>query len=154
MSQGKTGLRGRKGARGALVATALAATAVLAGSPAYAATNDSFSAWTTGGGCGMLEFVDYGPGAPGGGDNDDYLVIHDYCADGYGVRAYAWLNGYYLGTKYNGNGLAGSAVVWDPYKPYGNVYPGDYVDIEVCLVNGSNGSPVKCGAAQRTSVDG
>ena len=45
--------------------------------PASAAVNDGFSVSTSSGGCGSNEFVDYGPGAPGGGNNDDYVLIHE-----------------------------------------------------------------------------
>lgn len=144
-----TNMRGRA-ARAVGVAAAAAAATVLLGSPAFATVDDSFYA-STAGGCAVLDFVDYGPGAAGGGNNDDYLVIHDYCADGYGVRAYAWLNGAYLGSKWNGNGAAGDAVVWDPF---GNVQGGDTVGIKVCLANGSSGSPFDCIAVSRTSSDG
>lgn len=120
-------------------------------SPAAAAVDDSFAASTTDG-CGVVNFIDYGPGAPGGGNNDDYTVIHDYCSDGHGVRADAWRNGTYLGGRYNGNGLAGAAVVWDPF---GNVAPGDFVELQVCLVDGA-GDPTgsRCGYASRVSADG
>jgi hypothetical protein len=64
--------------------------------------------------CGAVDFVDYGPGAPGGGNNDDYAVVHDYCGDGHGVKAWAWLDGVLIGSQYNGNGLAGAPVIWDP----------------------------------------
>lgn len=38
--------------------------------------NDDFSVSTTDG-CGRINFVDFGDGAPGGGSNDDYTVIHE-----------------------------------------------------------------------------
>lgn len=116
-----------------------------------ASVNDNFSVSTTDG-CGRVDFVDFGEGAPGGGSNDDYLVIHDLCGDGHGVKAWAWRNGILLGSRYNGNGLAGDAVIWDPF---GNVVPGDAVGLEVCLVDGTDDpSPSKCGSATRVSVDG
>ncbi|MFD8260102.1 hypothetical protein ACFV19_14445 [Streptomyces griseoluteus] len=116
------------------------------------AADDSFGASTTdSGGCGVVDFIDYGPGAPGGGDNDDYLVIHDYCADGHGVEAYAWLDGAYLGKHYDGNGLDGAAVVWDPF---GNVQYGQTVGIKVCLVDGPDDtSPSYCSSGEAT-IDG
>jgi hypothetical protein len=99
-----------------------------------------------------VEFVDYGPGAPGGGDNDDYTVIHDYCADGHGVKAYAWINGTFLGSRYNGNGLAGDPVIWDPF---GNVAPGNAIGLKVCLVDGNDDpTPFDCTSTTHTSVDG
>jgi hypothetical protein len=112
--------------------------------------DDSFVASTTDG-CGEVRFVDYGPGAPGGGNNDDYLVITDRCADGHGVMAYAWLNGRALGEKYNGNGN-GASMVWDPL---GNISRGDKIDIKVCLVDGaSDRTPSKCNSANHRSQDG
>ncbi|GAA0935218.1 hypothetical protein [Virgisporangium aurantiacum] len=67
--------------RTSLVLGAAVAALTLAANPAAAAVNDDFHASTTDG-CGVVNFIDYGPGAPAGGDNDDYLVIHDYCSDG------------------------------------------------------------------------
>jgi hypothetical protein len=141
-----------------------AAALVVAGSagPAAAAHNDSFTVETTNGGCGAVDFVDHGPGAAGGGDNDDYLVIHDYCADGHGVRAEAWLFWYrgnlqpgQLGLRYNGNGLAGDPVIWDPFREHGNVSARDVVMVEVCLVDGPNDpTPFRCDIDSITSVDG
>jgi hypothetical protein len=145
---------GRTIRRALLVSGALLGVTVLVASPASAAVNDNFYAQTTDG-CGVVNFIDYGPGAPGGGDNDDYTVIHDYCADGHGVRAWTWLDGVYLGSMYNGNGQAGSPVVWDPYKPYGNVGAGDLVELIVCLVDGSGDTTgARCGYAAHTSADG
>ena len=60
------------------MAAALLSMTVLVTTSAGAAENDDFAAVTTDG-CGVAQFKDYGPGAPGGGNNDDYLVIHDYC---------------------------------------------------------------------------
>ncbi|MBT3154732.1 hypothetical protein HTV45_28320 [Streptomyces sp. CHD11] len=141
-------------ARAAFTTTAVAAATLLFGTQAaVAATNDSFSVGTTSGGCGVVDFVDYGPGAPGGGNNDDYLVIHDYCSDGKGVRAYAWIDDIYLGARNNTNGLAGAAVVWDPFKEWGNIIAGDRVGIKVCLFN-SNNTLSRCADASRVSVDG
>lgn len=137
--------------RGAALSSAAAAVAVaVSASPALASTNDSFSIKTSNG-CGTLNFVDYGPGAPGGGNNDDYMVIHDYCSDGHGVRAWAFVKPagstqyQSLGSKYNGNGLAGAPVYWDPFKafdPINNLIGGDTLAVRVCLVNGSNGKPL------------
>lgn len=119
-----------------------------------AAFDDSFTVSTTNG-CGSVEFVDFGPGAAGGGDNDDYVVIHDLCSDGHGVKAWAWLNGTLLGSQYNGNGLAGAPVIWDPFKSVGNVGAGDAIGLEVCLVDGnSDPTPSGCGSLTRTSRDG
>jgi hypothetical protein len=138
-----------------VVAPALAlGSAVLAATPAAAAHDDSFTVYTTDR-CGAVDFVDYGAGAPGGGNNDDYAVVHDYCGDGHGVKAWAWLNGILIGEKYNGNGLAGDPVIWDPFKAYGNVAPGDSVGLKVCLVDGNGDpTPAKCKSSTHTSEDG
>ena len=123
-------------------------------STASAAVNDDFNASTTDG-CGVANFIDYGPGAPGGGNNDDYVVIHDYCADGHGVMAYVEVDdsGYWF-HQYNGNGLAGAPVVWDPFL-WGNVKAGQKVELEVCLVDGASDlTGSRCGAASRRSADG
>jgi hypothetical protein len=125
-------------------------------SPALAAYDDSFFV------CAYYDracanFVDYGAGAPGGGSNDDYVVIHDYAPDGWGTRAYAWLNGDYIGTKYNGNGYAGDPVYWDPFKAYGNVLTGDYVGLKVCFsvdVNDPNIYDHLCTSYTHRSRDG
>jgi len=138
-------------------AAAVSATLLFTANGASAAVNDDFSVATTDG-CGVAEFVDYGPGAPGGGNNDDYIVIHDYCSDGHGVRAGVWMFGEYWGDQYNGNGLAGAAVVWDPFKEWGgpgNVTAGTPVRIEVCLVDGPNDETgARCRRAEHVSVDG
>ena len=117
---------------------------------APAAFDDSFTVYTLDG-CGSIEFVDHGPGKPGGGDNDDYAVIHDLCGDGHGVKAWAWVNGV-LHEQYNGNGLAGAPVIWDPF---GNVIPGQDIALKVCLVDGNDDpTPSKCGSATVPSRDG
>ncbi|MBE8518894.1 hypothetical protein ILP97_15450 [Amycolatopsis sp. H6(2020)] len=146
---------GRMLTRMMLVAPVLAlGSAVLAATPASAAYDDSFTVSTTDG-CGAVDFVDYGAGAPGGGNNDDYAVVHDYCGDGHGVKAWAWLDGVLIGSKYNGNGLAGDPVVWDPFAAYGNVIAGDSVGLKVCLVDGNGDTtPARCASKTRTSVDG
>lgn len=116
-----------------------------------ASVDDGFSVSTTNG-CGRIDFVDFGEGAPGGGSNDDYTVIHDLCGDGSGVKAWAWLNGTLLGSRYNGNGLAGDAVIWDPF---GNVHPGDSIGLKVCLSDGPDDpNPRDCGSRTKTSSDG
>lgn len=130
-----------------LVIAAAGATLLFAG-PASAASAEHFGVTTTNG-CGTNEFVDYGPGAPGGGDNDDYLEIHDYCADGHGVEGYAWLDGKYLGKKYNGNGLAGAPVIWDPF---GNVKSGHTIGMKVCNVDGADdATPTGCMSGEFTT---
>jgi hypothetical protein len=155
---------GRAVRMGAAIAAAIAATIVMASS-ATAAVNDDFTALTSDG-CGAANFIDYGEGAPGGGGNDDYIAIYDYCGDTHGVKAWAWITTqstagpitWPLGSKYNGNGLEGSAVIWDPFRdfnPDGNVLAGQKVRVRVCLVDGnSDSSPSNCGEATHTSVDG
>jgi hypothetical protein len=77
-------------------AVASSAAVVAVASPALAI--DSFGVETAisgPNGCpfaasGHASFVDNGPGAPGGGNNDDYIVIDDTCSDGWSVAAYAW----------------------------------------------------------------
>ncbi|MEU7802518.1 hypothetical protein AB0B10_24990 [Micromonospora arborensis] len=144
----------------ALSAAALAlSVAVLPASPAFA-YNDSFSA-STPGGAGVASFVDSG-NWPGGGTNDDFVMIHDYESDGYGVVAYAWENKHapnitwaYIGWKVNKNGLAGAAVYWDPFSDGGNIYPNDGVKLKVCLLD-RNGNAVEttCRDHYHYSVDG
>jgi hypothetical protein len=131
-------------------AFAVLGTGIGTAAPASAAIDDSFVTYTTDG-CGAANFVDYGTW-PDGSTNDDYAVVHDYCSDGHGVRAYAWLDGFYLGSKYNGNGHAGAPVYWDPF---GNVLAGDVVGLQVCLVDGSGDTtPSKCVYAEHVSQDG
>jgi hypothetical protein len=126
---------------------------------AFAAVNDDFAVKTTDA-CGVANFIDYGPGAAGGGNNDDYIVLHDYCSDSHGIQAFLWLNGEYWGDVYNGNGHAGAAVIWDPFKSWSsdNVGAGDTVQIKVCLVDGYHENDdsygFKCKTGYHTSVDG
>ena len=131
---------------------ALLSVTVLVTTSAGAAVNDDFNA-STSDGCGVANFIDYGPGAPGGGNNDDYVVIHDYCADGHGVEVDVQMNDSgYVTSKYNGNGKSGAPVIWDPF---GNVAPGEKVELGVCLVDGPDDSTgIRCGIASRTSADG
>jgi hypothetical protein len=105
---------------------------------------------------GTAEFVDYGPGLDGGGNNDDYIEINDLCPDGHGVKAWAWLDGIYLGGAYNGYGAFQIRVIWDPFKPYGNVVANDTIALKVCNVDGPNDSSGvgECGYLEWESVDG
>jgi hypothetical protein len=145
-----------------LVSTAAVGAAGLFASPVAAgSTNDGFTAKTSNG-CGSIEFVDYGPGVPGGSDNDDYTLVRDLCRDGHGIRAYVKVTTYgssffssYSDTKYNGDGN-GSSIVWDPFKSHGNVKPRDFMEMRVCLVDGeSDLTPFSCGQwRSRTSADG
>jgi hypothetical protein len=71
------------------------------------------------------------------------------------VRAYVWLNDIFIGSQYNGNGAAGAAVVFDPFKDWGNVIANDKVSLRVCLVDGANDTTgSKCETATHYSVDG
>ncbi|HEX8630304.1 MAG TPA: hypothetical protein VF755_19265 [Catenuloplanes sp.] len=142
--------------RAVLASAASVSAAVLLTPSAAFAADDSFTVKTTDG-CGTANFVDYGPGAAGGGNNDDYVVINDFCADGHGVQARVWMNGLYWGSGYNGNGLSGAAVIWDPFRTWGpnNVNAGDGIQLQVCLVDGPNDATgSKCRQIDRVSVDG
>lgn len=146
-----------------VVALAVAGLVAATASPASAATDDSF--WVhsdTPSDCpdssdpaGYIYFIDYGEGDPSNpGKNDDYITLRDTCPNGNGVRGYAWLNGTYLGSVYNGGGFD-SFKVWDPFAAYGNVDAGDSVSLKICSVNGSGGTPYDCSSIYgRISVDG
>jgi hypothetical protein len=130
--------------------------------PASAPHDDGFSVDVSGyRGCpdpvrtSRVAFIDYGGGVAGNGkSNDDYVQVTDRCADHHGVKAWAWLNGQLLGSRYNGNG-EGSTVIWDPFKAYGNVDAGDLVGLRVCIVDGANDpSPIHCRSGDARSVDG
>lgn len=152
---------GRSARRVSTVAAASIGTVLLVSNPALAGYNDGFAATTTNS-CGSAIFVDHGEGAPGGGSNDDYILVRDNCSDSHGVRAWAWVTEqtstgpieYSVGSKYNGNGVAGADVVWDPFLD-GNVRRGDTVRLKICLVDGSGDTTGSaCGSARHTSVDG
>ncbi|RKN41250.1 hypothetical protein D7294_16110 [Streptomyces hoynatensis] len=134
-----------------LATSAATVATVVFGAQTAFATDDSFTVYSDDSGfCGSAEFVDYGPGAAGGGNNDDYLVIHDLCSDSRGVRAYAWVNGEYLGAKNNTNGLSGAPVVWDPF---GNVTGMQVVGLKVCLFDSDN-VLTHCHEGENTILDG
>jgi hypothetical protein len=120
--------------------------------PSLVSVDDSFDLPTLNY-CGYADFIDYGEGAPGGGSNDDFIYIRDSCADGHGVKAWAWLDGVALGSKYFGGGAAGSEPLsWDPF---GNVLAGQSVGVKVCLVDGSDDpTPFSCDSHTQTSIDG
>ncbi|MFD0559075.1 hypothetical protein FB566_5036 [Stackebrandtia endophytica] len=144
----------RIGATAAMTAVTVSATFALTTGTAHAESvdaqrDDSFAVSTTENG-GYAAFVDYGPGAPGHGDNDDYVEIGDEGWDGYGVRAWAWVNGDYKGRKYFGGGM-GESTTWDPF---GNVKPGQKVKLRVCLVDGPDAEGVYCASKTRTVTDG
>ena len=143
------------------ILASVAAATLLTSAPAQAKLNDNFKA-STSNGCGVLNFRDYDPGAPGNGNaNDYYLVIHDYCRDGHGIRAWAFVKrrgtGNYvsLGSRFNGNGRAGAPVYWDPFTAIGtgSLLGGDTVAIRVCLVDGkSDRTPFKCRRSGRRQL--
>ncbi|WP_327033600.1 hypothetical protein [Micromonospora ureilytica] len=142
-------------ARRVLLPLTVALTAILATTnPAAAAGNDDYTVYTGQSG-GAVDFIDYGPGAPGGGDNDDYLVIRDIAADGHGVQVWAWLHGKYLGTKYNGNG-AWTSVIYDPYTIFpNNVAKNEVIGLKICLVDGKdNLIQPSCSSLDWPSIDG
>jgi hypothetical protein len=141
------------------VATMTLGTVLLTAGPA-AAYNDTFSVTTFG--CNGdpdrsaadAWFRDYGPGAPGGGNNDDYIEAYDNCADGHGVRVYAWLDGTFLGSGYWGGGANGGFAVFDPF-PKGNVKGGQVVGLKVCLVDGRDDTtPFNCASYEELVSDG
>jgi hypothetical protein len=135
-----------------LAAVSVAATAVVTlvtpGAVFAAPANDDFTIYTTdvcqdgpGYYAGSVKFVDYGPGAKGGGNNDDYFVVADTCRDSHGVKAWAWVDGVLEGDKYVGSG-AGTSAVWDPI---GNVANGQKVGMKICEVDGNDDPlPVFC----------
>lgn len=115
---------------------------------ASAATDDSFSVFTTdSGGCGYAAYTDYGAG------NDDYIVIRDRGCTDYKVVVWAWIGSTLLGSKsINGNG---TSAVWDPF-PGGNVVARDNVGLKVCIywVPNPAASTGNCRSASHVSVDG
>ena len=76
--------------------------------------------------------------------------------------AYAWLTRggvkRYLGDAYDGYGnfeVNGIYVIWDPFKDWGNVQPGDSVGLKVCLVDGADDPTAShCNSATVRSSDG
>jgi hypothetical protein len=99
-------------------------------------------------------FRDYGPGAAGGGNNDDYIEAWDSCADGHGIRVYAWLDGTFLGSGYYGGGADGGAAIFDPF-PNGNVTGDQAVGLKVCLVDGRDDTtPFNCASDTKVITDG
>jgi hypothetical protein len=135
-----------------VIAAAAIGGAVVNAGPASASVDDSFAIYTTDAKtCGTLVFVDYGEGASGGGNNDDYIQFYDNCSDGHGVKAWAWHNGTYLGGMYNGGGT-GSNKIWDPF---GNVAAKDTIKVKICLVDGdADPTPSSCSEATVQSYDG
>lgn len=119
-----------------------------------ASTSDSFTVKTTDG-CGSVEFVDNG--TLNGSTNDDFFLIHDLCSDGHGVRAVIsvldrgdFVN-FVTSPIFNGNGLAGNPVSFDP----GDITAGQVMIVRVCLVDGSGDTtPFNCAVGEHTSVDG
>jgi hypothetical protein len=141
--------------------TMLAGAAMMAGAilvhpaPAFAAVDDSIATCTDDGllgGCnGRVRFVDHGPGKPGGGDNDDYIVCEDNSSE-YVIGCWLWHNGDYRGGVLSSDD---NAVVWEPSARW-NVKGGEKVRIKVCLQR----LPIEpegwgdCTEKTRKSVDG
>jgi hypothetical protein len=146
-----------------LVGAVVAVSPLAAICAAHAAESDTFLVETSDAdACGGAWFMDYGPGANGGGSNDDYIEIDDYCRDHHGVKAWAWLTRsgttHYLGSAYDGHGSVRdnhAAKIWDPFRAYGNVIAHDQVGVKVCLVDGSNDpTPTHCQSYTGESADG
>jgi len=140
--------------RALVIAAALLSVTGLVTTSAGAAVNDNFNASTTDG-CGVANFIDYGPGAPGGGNNDDYVVIHDYCAD---VTA-SWRTSKWTTPATGSTSTTATACPVPPWSGVrfcmGNVKAGQKVELEVCLVDGiSDPTGSRCGEASRRSADG
>lgn len=138
---------------GAVLAVAASALVVTGGSAAAANDDQYVTNWDYYNECsaGRLDFVDYGEGAPGGGMNDDYLVVRDTCANGDGVLGRAYRDGVLLGTKYNGGG-SGTSVVWDPF---GNVLANEVIRIDICSADGpTDYLGFECNSITFRSIDG
>ncbi|MBY8849705.1 hypothetical protein [Saccharothrix longispora] len=143
----------------ALTAVAVAVAAVVvppAQASAEAEHDDGFVVWTTDR-CGSVEFVDYGPGEPGSGGDDDYLVVRDHCDDGYEVKADGWLGWYWLRVKYV-DGPAAGPVFWDPFVEHGGLYGGDRLGLTACQYDRDQAASgylgFNCASDQRVLVDG
>jgi hypothetical protein len=144
--------------RAAAATAAFAAVVLVAPARASAAVNESYEHFNSDR-CASIEFVD--SGTMDGRTNDDFYLIHDYCADSHGVRAY--VKGIQLDefgnpdsfstSRYSGNGLAGPPLAWDPV---GNLIPGEFVETRVCLVDGaSDTTPFRCsGWRDQSVIDG
>jgi hypothetical protein len=104
------------------------------------------------GASGSIEFVDHGPGRPGGGSNDDYFWVHDYESDGHGVKAWVWLDGRLIGSKYNGSGRDAPPVFWDPVQITGTNFI-HTIGMKVCNVDGnSDPTPFNCHSTSHEEV--
>lgn len=113
--------------------------------------SDNFSVLTTDpkiGGDSM--FIDYDNLTPDGPNNDDWVQIMDHEKDGYGVRAFVWVNGNYKGSKYHSKGY-GKFTNWDPV---GNVKTGQRVKLMVCLAAWRGAPSQYCATKTRTINDG
>ena len=111
--------------------------------------DDSFALSTTDG-CGGADYVDNAQGTPGAASLDS-VVVHDYCKDGHGVKAWVKLDGTALSNKYNGNSQDGAPVTWHPFD---TLSAGQRITVSVCLVDGSSGNtPAKCAEKTVTLTD-
>ena len=140
----------------AAVAVAVAAVLVPVGPASAAEHDDGFTVWSTDR-CGSAQFVDHGPGEPGSGGNDDYVLVRDHCDDGYEVKVDGWLGWSWLGAQYVEEPAAG-AVFWDPFAEYGDLYRGDRFNLGVCQYDRSQDASgylgFNCRYQEKTMVDG
>jgi hypothetical protein len=101
---------------------------------------------------GFAEYVDYGKGGSGGGNNDDYVKIDDTWADGWDLWVRVSQNGDSWEKRYTG-GAWGDPLIWDPFHN-NNVKPGDEIEIEVCLYDSDSGQHDECNEHGDVSADG
>ena len=140
-------------------ALALAATAVVGtASQASAEYDDSKTVWTTDR-CGSFEFVDYGEGEPGGGPDDDYMLVRDHCDDGFHVRGDVWVGWSWYGVAYQRGGPSAAPLYWDPFaEEEDELVAGSRFGFPVCLVDPTAPDPgylgFNCTNAELTMVDG
>jgi hypothetical protein len=130
-----------------LGAVGAASLMVVMANPASASDAEVFTYGLTG----SIEFVDNGPGRPGGGSNDDYFLVHDYNrADHDGVKAWIWVDGDLKGEIYNGRGYDAPPVFWD----HAQIPAGRHtIGLKVCNVNGNRGQPYGCNSVEHVEND-
>ncbi|MFG3343154.1 hypothetical protein [Glycomyces sp. NPDC048151] len=101
---------------------------------------------------GYAQYVDYGKGGSGGGNNDDYVEIDDTWADGWDIWVRVTQNGDSHYKEYK-RGAWGDVMVWDPFRD-NNVKPGDTIEIEVCLLDPDSNQHDECNEHGDVSADG
>lgn len=101
---------------------------------------------------GYAQYVDYGEGKPGGGNNDDYIEIDDTWADGWDIWVRVSQNGDSHEKVYD-DGPWSDVLIWDPFR-HNNVKPGDEIEIEVCLYDSDSGQRDECNDHGDVSADG